>query len=311
MFNAFRTVYNHRIIWPPTPYQLTQFIAYLAIHKYSLSTAKSYLAGISFYCKISDVSDTTQSFIVKKTLLGYCRSKVQTDDHKPITLDILRKIIVALPSVCTSYYEASLFSAIFTTAFFGYFRIGELVQNTSKEVGHAIQTSNVIYIASNNTIQISLKHSKTDQEGKGSLINLLPTNNTICPVSSITSFMSARPHCPGSFFCHARGTPVTRYQVMSVFSMFIAKFGLDTKSYKTHSFRIGAATDAWVQGRSEDQIAAGGRWKSKCLHRYIKCEINYEIFITIGCISSIVFIIGNKYQYHCRSQKNIFSSLDI
>ena len=143
MFNAFRTLYNHRIIWPPTPYQLTQFIAYLAIHKYSPSTAKSYLAGISFYCKISDVSDTTQSFIVKKTLLGYCRSKVHTDDRKPITLDILRKTIVALPSVCTSHYEASLFSAIFTTAFFGYFRIGELVQNTSKEVGHAIQTSNV------------------------------------------------------------------------------------------------------------------------------------------------------------------------
>lgn len=93
MFNAFKTLYNHRIIWPPTPYQLTQFIAYLAIHKYSPSTAKSYLAGISFYCKISDVSDKTQSFIVKKTLLGYCPSKVQTDDRKPITLDILRKII--------------------------------------------------------------------------------------------------------------------------------------------------------------------------------------------------------------------------
>lgn len=102
---------------------------------------------------------------------------LHTDDRKPITLDILRKIIVALPSVCTSHYEASLFSAIFTTAFFGYFRIGELVQNTSKEVGHAIQTSNVRYIASNNTIQISLKHSKTDQEGKGSLINLLQTTS--------------------------------------------------------------------------------------------------------------------------------------
>lgn len=43
---------------------------------------------------------------------------------------------------------------------------------------------------------------------------------------------------------------------MLVFSMLIAKLGLDTKRYKTHSFRIGAATNAWVQGRSEDQIAA-------------------------------------------------------
>lgn len=92
--------------------------------------------------------------------------------------------------------------------------------------------------------------------------------------------MSARPHCPGTFFCHARGTPVTRYLVMLVFSMLIAKLGLDTKRYKTHSFRIGAATNAWVQGRSSSfganlqlhrlnasvfgQGKGGMRWKQVC-----------------------------------------------
>lgn len=175
MFNAFRTSYNHQIISPPTPYQITQFIAYLAIHKFSSSAVKSYLAGISFYCKISNVSDTTQSFIVKKTLLGYCHSKVRTDNRKPITLDILRKIIIALPSVCTSHYEASLFSAIFTTTFFGYFGIEELVQNSSREVGHAIQTSGVRYNTSNNTIQISLKHSK-NRSGREGITHKLATH---------------------------------------------------------------------------------------------------------------------------------------
>jgi hypothetical protein len=53
--------------------------------------------------------------------------------------------------------------------------------------------------------------------------------------------------------------------------MLLRKLGLEAKDYKTHSFRIGAATEAWIQGHSEEQIAAGGRWKSRCMYRYIRC----------------------------------------
>uniref|UniRef100_A0A8W8MSY0 Uncharacterized protein n=1 Tax=Magallana gigas TaxID=29159 RepID=A0A8W8MSY0_MAGGI len=38
----------------------------------------------------------------------------------------------------------------------------------------------------------------------------------------------------------------------------------------TFGENAGAATGAWVQDRSEDQIAEEGRWKSKCLHRFKK-----------------------------------------
>ena len=271
MFNAFRTTYNHQISWPPTTQQLSQFIAFLSLRHYSSSTVRSYLAAISYYCKISGIPDTTQSFVVQKTLSGLCRSKKQLDNRKPITKDILHRMLDRLPVVCPSHYEATLFSAIFTTAFFGYFRMGELVQNSRREVGHAIQIQDVKYSKSSDRIQIYLCHSKTDQEGKGAVINLIPTAMIMCPVQSLKAFIRVRPLQLGSFFCHADGTPVTRYQVMSVFSMLIADLGLDTQAYKTHSFRIGAATEAWVQGKGEDQIAKGGRWKSRCLYKYIRC----------------------------------------
>ena len=268
-FNTFRSTFKHNIIWPPTTQQLVQFIAYLSLHQYSATTVKSYLAGISFYCKMSSTPDTTQSFVVKKSLMGYSRFMVPVDKRKPITLDILHKLLNTLPLVCSLPYEVNLFSAVFTTAFFGYFRMGELVQNSCRELGHAIQVQDV-RITSANSVQILLKHSKTDQMGKGVIINLFSTSRDICPVKSLKSYIGVRPCVPGSFFCHAGGAPVTRYQVSSVFSMLITKLGLQTRDYKTHSFRIGAATEAWFQGKDIDQIAEAGRWKSKCLYRYIR-----------------------------------------
>ena len=204
---------------------------------------------------MSSTPDTTQSFVVKKSLMGYSRFMVPVDKRKPITLDMLHKLLNTLPLVCSLPYEVNLFSAVFTTAFFGYFRMGELVQNSCRELGHAIQVQDV-RITSANSVQILLKHSKTDQMGKGVIINLFSTSRDICPVKSLKSYIGVR--------------PVTRYQVSSVFSMLITKLGLQTRDYKTHSFRIGAATEAWFQGKDIDQIAEAGRWKSKCLYRYIR-----------------------------------------
>lgn len=64
---------------------------------------------------------------------------------------------------------------------------------------------------------------------------------------------------------------MTKYQVESVFNMLLEKLaGLDTKLYKTHSFRIGAASNAWASGASQQSIAIEGRWKSSCLLNYIR-----------------------------------------
>ena len=66
---------------------------------------------------MSSTPDTTQSFVVKKSLMGYSRFMVPVDKRKPITLDILHKLLNTLPLVCSLPYEVNLFSAVFTTAF--------------------------------------------------------------------------------------------------------------------------------------------------------------------------------------------------
>lgn len=148
--------------------------------------------------------------------------------------------------------------------------MGELVQNTKQDVGHAIQVQNVSYSPLDNTIKIVLHHSKTDQAGRGAAIQLKSTHKIVCPVSCIRLYLQLRPKCRGSLFCHISGSPVTRYRVVSVFNMLLEKLGLDTKLYKTHSFRIGAASNAWASGASQQSIAIEGRWKSSCLLNYIR-----------------------------------------
>ena len=106
------------------------FVAYLSIQGYASSTIKSYVSAISFKCKMYNIRDETDSYIVKKMLIGVSRLDNRIDLPMPILLSDLKRIIQVLPEVCSSNYEAALFKAIFTMAFFGFFRVCELVHNS-------------------------------------------------------------------------------------------------------------------------------------------------------------------------------------
>ncbi|KAJ8315494.1 hypothetical protein KUTeg_007644 [Tegillarca granosa] len=56
--------------------------------------------------------------------------------------------------------------------------------------------------------------------------------------------MSIRPGYVGAFFCNLSGTPVTRYQLISILKKCLAAAGFDSNLNESHSFRIGAATTA-------------------------------------------------------------------
>jgi hypothetical protein len=59
---------------------------------------------------------------------GIKRSKSpQKDSRLPITIELLVKILSVLPIVCSSHYESELFTAGYTLAYYGLFRVGELI----------------------------------------------------------------------------------------------------------------------------------------------------------------------------------------
>ena len=51
-FEKFRVEYQLHCAWPPPLFQVIDFIAYLSVNNFSHNTARLYMSGISYKCKI-------------------------------------------------------------------------------------------------------------------------------------------------------------------------------------------------------------------------------------------------------------------
>ncbi|KAJ8304804.1 hypothetical protein KUTeg_018387 [Tegillarca granosa] len=255
MFDHFRSHYGIIIQWPPNISDLNNFIAFLSLKGCASSTIRTYISAIGNRCKMLNFTDTTKSFIVKKMLIGLTRLDKRTDIRMPITVDILKKLLNSVSFVCHSEFEI----AIFSLAFFGFFRIGELVVSSINRHGHALQSNNIHFLEQINSLEIFIPHSKTDQSGRGSVLLIPATYLPICAVKAVKSFMNIRPPYFGTFFCHLSGQPVSIYQFNCVLRKCLNFAQIDSKLYKSHSLRIGAATTCSILGVDENKIAELGQ----------------------------------------------------
>ena len=71
-------------------------------------------------------------------------------------------------------------------------------------------------------------------------------------------------------FQHKEGSPVKPSQLLAVLRKALARVGEDPGSFGTHSFRIGAATEADARGWGELAIKELGRWSSDCFKGYVR-----------------------------------------
>ena len=191
---------------PPTLSSVINFIACMSLNGHKSSTIVSYISGISYYLKLNGWVDVTEVFIVLKMLKGLQRSRPSKDIRAPITIDLLKAFPVA-------DYEALLFSTAFVVMFFGFLRVGEVaVAQKNAESKFVIQRSDVTF--KDNEALVTIKHSKTDQQGKSvTLIFSSSISKEICPVSLLKQYLQKRPSVDGPLFCHFNCAPITRYQV--------------------------------------------------------------------------------------------------
>lgn len=270
-FSEFKRQYGLSDAWPPTVEQVVRFVAWLSLQKLSHKTAKSYLSSIAFHCKLLDVVDPTKKFIVSKMVEGMQKDKKTHDNRLPITLSLLQGIVSKLNIVCSSVYEAKLFTAAFMLAFFGFLRVGEIAV---PKKGDSILQAAVLAIEDlqfdHNGVIISIRHSKTDQLGKGVALKITRSNSEFCPVVCLNQYLHVRPQGPGPLFLHFNKQPITRYQFSAILKKTVSLLGLNYGSYKSHSFRIGAATEASQLGYSVEIIKKAGRWASNAYQTYVR-----------------------------------------
>ncbi|KAJ8300326.1 hypothetical protein KUTeg_021845 [Tegillarca granosa] len=194
-FRKFRAMAALGDLWPAPLDHIMLFIAYLSRQSRTASTISSYMAALSFIHKINNWSDPSHTFLVTKALEGMKRLRPQKDCRAPITIEFLQKIYCELPNVCLSYYEVLLFRSAYTLAFFGLFRVGELVFTTNSMANRPLLYSDINFSTSQgrSMLTVQLRFSKTDQRGKSCRVHLAELrNNPICPVSNVREFLRKR-----------------------------------------------------------------------------------------------------------------------
>ena len=276
LFKLFRTNFHLNDTWPVPIAHLTAFLSYLFESGYAPASAASYLSAISFYHKINNLIDNTSNYRVDKTLEGFKRLRPTFDTRIPVMYETLLQIISTLSEICSSMYEVCLFRAAYTMAFFGLFRVGELVASSSEQADTALQVEDVSVHdikasgSAASKLMVRLKKSKTSQYGASVRIPICQVNGNACPVGAVIKFLNLRVASSRFFFCHLNGKPLTRYQFGAVLTKCVNHLGLPSRGFRTHSFRIGAASWLAKKGVSDEVIKRMGRWKSQAFKRYIR-----------------------------------------
>ena len=260
----------------PLPYtKVALFISYLSAKQLAPSTITSYLSALSYVHKLMGRPDPTKSFLIQKLLTALSRQRA-ADVRLPITRPVLHELLRSLRQTNSSAFQRCLYSAMFLLAFYGFFRIGELAAKSAGRHCSLLQFKDLTFLMSDGTpymIKLTITDFKHNTSRKPFEILIeREAAMPFCPVQGLINYCQLRGVQPGPLFCHQNLEPITVYQFNTELSRCLTFCGLDTKRYKGHSFRIGAASHAADKGFSDAQIRTLGRWKSDAFKSYIRSE---------------------------------------
>ena len=161
---------------------------------------------------------------------------------------------------------------MFLLSFHAFLRVGEITSSgRSNPNPNLLQRSQVCICPNTYVVSIAFlryKHSKS----------LIPFKLAISPSKSgpllakrLAAYLSIRGSLPGPLFMMNNG-PVSNYYFTSQLKRCIQIAGLDSSQFKSHSFRIGAATTSILSGATQEQLRQMGRWNSDAFRKYIRVQ---------------------------------------
>ena len=274
-FNQFCALYNIANPLPASQHLLCLFVSYLHNCGLSHGTVKTYLSAVRHMHIANNIEEPKMAQMPKLKLVERGikrRSAVECSKRErlPITPAILRQL-KSLWAPRATEYEQIMMWAVCCTAFFGFFRLGELLEATPQSrVGIKAKDVTVDNVIEPTVISLHLRQSKTDQFGKGADIHLGRTKQDVCPVTALLAYLALRGNAEGPLFQCKDGTALSKQEFVSKLRVALAELGINEKAYAGHSFRIGAATTAADVGLEDSTIKLLGRWESNAFQTYIR-----------------------------------------
>ncbi|CAG2189540.1 unnamed protein product [Mytilus edulis] len=261
--------------FPSSHILLSHFIANLFLRNYSPSTIATHISALSFVHKSNSWPDPTDMFVIHKILKGVQNLKGKNDPRLPITKDILIKLIDSLPCVIVNVDNQLALKAMFLLAFYAFLRVGEISTKSGSDTKQVLQVGDISFDRENSTLKgmsLTMTYYKHSDLHPKTIYIPICADNITCPVIHVHHYLSQFGHSSGPLFQFKSGAPVTRSYFTTSLKSALSFIGLDTRYYKAHSFRIGAATSAAARGIPHSVIQGMGRWKSSAFMKYIRMQ---------------------------------------
>ncbi|XP_071179458.1 uncharacterized protein [Mytilus edulis] len=261
--------------FPSSHILLSHFIANLFLRNYSPSTIATHISALSFVHKSNSWPDPTDMFVIHKILKGVQNLKGKNDPRLPITKDILIKLIDSLPCVIVNVDNQLALKAMFLLAFYAFLRVGEISTKGGSDTKQVLQVGDISFDRENSSLKgmsLTMTYYKHSDLHPKTIYIPICADNITCPVIHVHHYLSQFGHSSGPLFQFKSGAPVTRSYFTTSLKSALSFIGLDTRYYKAHSFRIGAATSAAARGIPHSVIQGMGRWKSSAFMKYIRMQ---------------------------------------
>ena len=259
---AYRSDLEHFLSWGGTvPCSDERLATYLADHAGTLAVATltRRLAAISKAHAARGSPSPARSTLVQSTLRGIKRAHAKP--QRLVEPLLIEDLIAILGGMCNTPKDTRD-RALLLLGFAGGFRRSELVAINCKDIEPMRKG-----------LVVTIRRSKTDQEGQGRKLGIPFARGTHCPIHAVEMWLGMANIEDGPLF-----RPVTRHgrigqarlsgeAVALVVKRRVAEIGLCPDDYSGHSIRAGLATSAAAAGVSSWKIRAQ---TGSCLGRNVE-----------------------------------------
>ena len=253
---------------PSEPKIISLYLTHLSTKDAKMSTLKRRLVSIGVIHKLKGHYLDTKHPSIIENIMGIKRRKGSVQKgKKPLLINSLKKIINAIDELKTDEIKKIRDRTIILIGFSGGFRRNEIV---------SLDYDDLDFVPEG--LKLTLKRSKTDQFGEGTLKGLPYFDSSqYCPVLSLKKWIETSNINSGPLFRRfSKGSKLTENKLTDqTVALLIKKYlnlaGIDSKNYSGHSLRSGFATSAAESGAEERSIMAmTGHKSTEMVRRYIK-----------------------------------------
>jgi site-specific recombinase XerD len=243
-----------RTALPAAPETVALFLADQAQNHVAASTLNRRLAALKCAHEAQGHATPTSHKGVTAALKGIRRTKgTAPAKKKAATADIVKEMVRRCPNTLTGQRDR----ALLLLGFAGAFRRSELV---------ALTVADLAFV--DDGLRISIRKSKTDQEGAGQVIAIPHGSVWFCPVTALKRWLAVAGIEDGAIFrAVGKGSRVgpaalSDKSVAKRVKHYAGKVGLDAADFAAHSLRAGFVTSAAEAGASIFKMAEVSRHRS-------------------------------------------------